>query len=92
MNTEQLQMIINAFGEASDGAFIIGLLYVLEGYVTFLAGLGLAAYAVKKTHTFVSQWIDIQTLYAAAGLKENYPPHRKVMREIVEAGKKALGR
>lgn len=47
MSTEQLQILLDAFGNATEGAYIIGILWVLKGYFFFLFGMCVVLYTIR---------------------------------------------
>ena len=86
MNTEQLQMLLNTFDDATTGAYIIGILWVIKGYFIFSLGMGVIIYAVRTITNLIRNSILSVNLGKMAGLNPKFYGDVREIKRIFQAG------
>jgi hypothetical protein len=90
MDIEQLKLILEVVGEASRGAYIIAILWVLKTYFKTVAFVFILFYLIKKGLNLATSLTFISTLREIAGhdLSYNlYHGDKKDLMDLINKGK-----
>ncbi len=58
MQAEHVKQIIELVGTAGEGAYILAILLIAQGYFKFIIGFGLLAYIAASLHQLAMRCID----------------------------------
>ena len=86
MNIEQLKLILDAFGNATGGAYVISILWVCKGYFTFAIGAGVVVYLARLLAKVIKNLSLASKLGVIAKLDPSIDAHQEKMIAIFRDG------
>lgn len=79
MNTEQLKMILEAFGNASSGAYIVAILWILRVYFGILIGASVIVYGIRTLAEFYKREQVLNEMAKAAKMG-SFPDYEELIK------------
>ncbi len=84
MDIEQLKLILETVGEASEGASTIAMIYLLKGYFSSILSSGVILFVIHRVSKMVGGFFFYGVLQSHIGVTPDYQLVKSEKREILE--------